>query len=293
MGEPCMVLVVISILASSCNEQLPGQPQVRGADTTGISATGTILLNGNVVVIPPPSLLSHMIALESIPYDASIPLDASHPEQWTGEMKKALNLGVLGADLSYLINHGQSAAIPQYLASIRRLTDDLGISHEVDPELLQQIEFGLGDPSKMLGLQSVFFRNLEHYLKNNNRLHISTCILLGGWAESMHHLASPADSVAGHPLDRLLADQTYSAQGVKALAESIQEESFIEIRNSLFMLCEALDDLEKNYTFMEPVHDQRESITYFRSNTTVECTDEQLVYLHSLISDTRKLITAP
>ena len=109
----------------------------------------------------------------------------------------------------------------------------------------------------------------------------------------MHHLASPADSVAGHPLDRLLTDQTYSAQGVKALAESIQEESFIEIRNSLFMLCEALDDLEKNYTFMEPVHDQRESITYFRSNTTVECTDEQLVYLHSLISDTRKLITAP
>jgi hypothetical protein len=122
----------------SCSEPQPSQPSVSELDTTGISTSGAILLQGKMVVIPPPSLLSHVIAMESIAFETRGVTDAGKPEQWTGEMKKALNLGVLGADLSYLINHKQSATIPQYLASIRRLTDDLGISHEVDSELLNQ-----------------------------------------------------------------------------------------------------------------------------------------------------------
>jgi hypothetical protein len=287
------MLMVVVFSFWGCNEPQPTQPSVIQPDTTGISGSGTILLAGEMVVIPPPALLSHMIAKESIPFENQSLSDATHPEQWTSEIKKALNLGVLGADLSYLINHGQGPAIPQYLAAIRRITDDLGISHEIDSQLLNQIEAGLANPENMLGLHGVFFRNLEAYLKKNNRRDISTCVLLGGWVESMHHLASPADSIAGHPLDKLLIDQTYSANGINSLAQSIQDDSFAEIQTALTDLCTVLQELEKKYEFKEPVHDRRQGITYLRCQSEVIYPDDQLLEIHNLIAQTRQLIIAP
>jgi hypothetical protein len=292
---PATYLLVLSLLLvfMGCSEPQPSQPAVVQPDTSGISASGAILLAGELVVIPPPALISHIIAKESIPFESQSLSDAAHPEQWTGEIKKALNLGVLGADLSYLINHKQAASIPQYLAAIRRLTDDLGISHEVDAELLNQIEAGLENPENMLSLHGIFFRNLESYLKKNNRTDISTSILLGGWTESLYHLACPADSIAGHPLDRLLIDQTYSAKGISALANSIQAESFSDIQSAILDLCTELEELDKTYDFKAPVHDRRQGITYLRSQSKVICPDEQLTEMHTIISETRELIIAP
>jgi hypothetical protein len=289
----CLMLMTLALFLAGCSEPQPSQPAVTQPDTTGISGSGTILLAGEMVVIPPPALISHMIAKESIPFESQSLCDATHPEQWTGEIKKALCLGVLGADLSYLINHGQGASTPQYLAAIRRLTDDLGISHEVDPQLLNQIEAGLENPESMLGLHGIFFRNLEAYLKKNNRRDISTCILLGGWVESMHHLANPADSIAGHPLDKLLADQTYSANGIRSLAQSIQDDSFEDIQTALVDLCVVLEELEKKYEFKEPVHDRRQGITYLRCQSEVIYPDDQLAEIHNLIAQTRQLIITP
>ncbi len=251
------------------------------------------MLHGHVLMIPPPAILSHAISRENIGFEKQSVSDPDHPEKWTGEMKKALNLGVLGADLSYLINHNQVALIPRYLAAIRKMTDNLGISHEVDPELLQQIEAGLENPSNMLGLQGVFFRNLESYLIKNNRDAISTYILLGGWIEALHQMSNPADSIAGHPLDRLLAEQTHSARGVRSLLDSLQSESFAPIGASMVELCDALEDLEKTYEFKSPIHDKRLAVTYVRSKASVACSESELHELHELIRETRQLILAP
>jgi hypothetical protein len=277
----------------ACDESPTPQPNVEGVVKDGISSTGTIMFQGHVVMIPPPAILSQAIAMEKIEFDQQSVSDPGNTSQWTSEIKKALNLGILGADVSYLINHNQNAAIPQYLAAIRQLTDNLGISQEVDPELLKQIEAGLGDPSNMLGLQGVFFRNLESYLRKNNRNAISTYILLGGWIEALHQFASPADSIAGHPLDRFLAEQTYSAQGVRSLLDSLQIESFDPLRDSMLELCDALNSLEKVYEFKPPIHDRQERVTYVRSKASVVCSESELLELHELIRETRQLILAP
>jgi hypothetical protein len=109
----------------------------------------------------------------------------------------------------------------------------------------------------------------------------------------MHHLANPADSIAGHPLDRLLADQTYSANGIRSLTQSIQDDSFEDIQTALVDLCVVLDELEKKYEFKEPVHDRRQGITYLRCQSEVIYPDDQLPEIHNLIAQTRQLIITP
>ncbi|MFM7234090.1 MAG: hypothetical protein ACKOZM_05835 [Flavobacteriales bacterium] len=280
-------------IIASCGENGSSQPPLTDNDSTGISTSGAIMLQGNIVVIPPPALLSHIITSESIPFESAALSDPNHPEQWIHESKKALNLGVLGADLSYVINHKKSNEVPIYLAGIRKLTEDLGISQDVKPELLNQIEAGINDPHLMLGLQSVFFHNLEDYLKAKNRNHINTCILLGGWVESLHHLASTTDTTRNTSLHQLLAEQCYSVQGIRALANSIQQESLGEVKNAILSLCYVMDRIPHAYEYNEPLHNSVESISYLRSNSNVQCTPEILAEVIRRVGDIRKLILTP
>lgn len=283
-------LLSVTFLFNGCTEPQTQLPSISDRDTTGISASGTILLEGEMVVIPPPALLSHIIAKESIPFENHCLADPSHPEQWTSEHSKALNLGVLGADLSYLINHGQTTSIPQYLAAIRRLTDNLGISQEVHPELLNQIEAGLDNPAQVLGLHGVFFRNLESYLNNNNRSDISTCILLGGWTESMYQLLLSDNAHKSESLHRLLVDQTYCAQGIRSLADKIENPALKEYQSLVKQLCSALEAFERTYEKKEPLHDANAGVTYLRGQTNVQYTDAQWQELTSRVMETRKQI---
>ena len=285
---PVQVVVLCGLIG--CSEPQSPRPSIAERDTTGISVSGAILLEGEMVVIPPPSLLSHIIAKESIPFENHCLSDPSHPEQWTSEHSKALNLGVLGADLSYLINHGQTTSIPQYLAAIRRLTDNLGISQEVHPELLNQIEAGLDNPAQVLGLHGVFFRNLESYLNNNNRSDISTCILLGGWTESMYQLLLSDNAHKSESLHRLLVDQTYCAQGIRSLADKIENPALKEYQSLVKQLCSALEAFERTYEKKEPLHDANAGVTYLRGQTNVQYTDAQWQELTERVIETRKQI---
>jgi hypothetical protein len=287
-----ILLLVAACGLFGCSEPQSPQPSVSERDTTGISTSGAILLEGETVVIPPPSLLSHIITKESIPFENHCLSDPSHPERWTSEHAKALNLGVMGADLSYLINHGQGTFIPQYLAAIRRITDNLGISQEVNPELLNQIEAGLDNPSKVLGLHGVFFRNMETYLQNNNRSDISTCILLGGWTESMYQILLSDQANKNASLHRLLVDQVFCTNGIQTLSGLIKNPALKDYQASISKLCKLLDSFQRTYETKDPLHDKNSGITYLRGQSKVQYTEAQWQELTEVITQTRNLIVA-
>ncbi len=249
------------------------------------------MLQGQTIVIPPPALLSRAMEQQAIPFKGSIAAPQQQSVRWVGSLQKALNLGVLGADLTYLVNYGQTPQIPACFASIGALSHDLDLMQDVDSSIVVAIENGMEDPVQLLGLHSEFFRSMENYLKKNQRGDISAGILIGGWVESLYLIASLSDSTT--TLDPLLAEQRYSAQGVLQLAKDIQDSTMIEILGDLEPLCEAFADLEHSYSFRDPMHDRREHITYLRSQSKVEFDIDQIEQLHALIRQTRQRIITP
>ena len=281
----------LGLLLASCGEPNVSYKEHAGIDTTGISSTGAILLRGQTIVIPPPALLSRVIEQQAIPFNRNILAAQTQSVRWVSSFQKALNLGVLGADLTYLVNYGQTPQIPTVFASIGALSQDLDLMQDVDSSIVLAIENGMEDPVQLLGLHSEFFRSMENYLKKNNRGDISAGILIGGWVESLYLIASLSDSTT--TLDPLLAEQRYSAQGVLQLAKDIQDSTMVEILGDLEPLCEAFADLEHSYSFRDPMHDRREHITYLRSQSKVEFDTDQIEQLHALIRKTRQRIITP
>jgi len=58
-------------------------------------------------------------------------------------------------------------------------------------------------------------------------------------------------------------------------------------------LCDELTALEHRYTFHDPMHDKRQHITYLRSESVVEYSQEQMESLHGLIATLRQQILLP
>jgi hypothetical protein len=157
--------------------------------------------------------------------------------------------------------------------------------------LISAIEQGLPEPGALLGLHSDLFRSFEEYLRTNNRPEVSKGILIGGWVESLHHLAGLSDSTT--TLDPPLAEQRYSAFGILRLAKTINDPTMTDLLPALTALCDELTALEHRYTFRDPMHDKRQHITYLRSESVVEYSQEQMESLHGLIATLRQQILLP
>ncbi len=284
-----LLLLVIALFG--CQDSTSSRTAANGIDTTGISSSGAVLLQGQVIVIPPPALLSRIIRKADIPYESGLSATSLATKEPVSEFELAMQLGIYGADLSYLINYDRKDEATLCLARIRVLADRLDIMNAVDSSLITAIEQGLPEPGALLGLHSDLFRAFEEYLRTNNRPEVSNGILIGGWVESLHHLAGLSDSTT--TLDPPLAEQRYSASGILRLAKTINDPTMTNLLPALTALCDELTALEHRYTFRDPMHDKREHITYLRSESVVEYSQEQMESLHGLIATLRQQILLP
>jgi hypothetical protein len=57
---PAWLLLLVMALFG-CQDTTSSRTAANGIDTTGISSSGAVLLQGQVIVIPPPALLSRII----------------------------------------------------------------------------------------------------------------------------------------------------------------------------------------------------------------------------------------
>jgi hypothetical protein len=274
-----------------CQDPTSKRTSANGIDTMGISSTGAVLLQGQVVFIPPPALLSGVIRKADLAYESDLSASSITPKEPVGEFELALQLGIFGADLSYLINYDRKAEIALCLSRIRSLAERLDLMNSVDSSLIAAIENGLPESGALVGLHSDLFRTFEQYLGQNNRPKVSNGILIGGWIESLHQLAEVSDSTT--TLDPQLAEQRYSAFGILQLAKTIDEPAMAALLPTLTTLCDELTEFNHRYEFRDPMHDKREHITYLRSESVIEFTPEQMESLHGLISATRNQILTP
>lgn len=98
----------------------------------------------------------------------------------------ALNLGVYGADLSYLWMFNQSQQAYSYLSAIQRLADQLQIPKELVDFSKQLSETNPQNYDSLVYIASKSFTEVDKYLKQFNQPHLASLVLLGGYIEAMN-----------------------------------------------------------------------------------------------------------
>lgn len=143
--------------------------------------------------LPSPIEISYLFKLADLSYHSSLMHNTADAANYGVSAKKALNLGVYGADLSYsaLFNNHQEAL--KYLNTCQQLASDLGIDQGLQKELLGRIERNKDNKDTLLQVISDFFIENDAYLKENQQNKLSTYVVLGGWTEAIY-LGTQLDS---------------------------------------------------------------------------------------------------
>ena len=144
--------------------------------------------------IPSPLEISMMLKQSGSKYNSSILNSPDNLSKYNSNYKKALNMGIYGADLGYTNIYGQNMDGVQYLSAIKSLADDLNIGQFFDIATIAKLAANSNNLDSLLLVTTQNFNAINHYLQTENRSNLSIFLLVGGWIEAMEIMCQVAES---------------------------------------------------------------------------------------------------
>lgn len=287
-----VVAVIIVCLNTGCKN-----------DSDGVKEDGTEIdssLNSDHVKkvkmifynIPSPMEMANLLQNAGADYNPDILNDYDRYYNYTTNAKTALNLGIYGADLSYTRMFDQIQASVNYLASIRKLSDGLGIPEAEGSFAISKIEENIENKDSILKIISTTYSNADSYLKENGRGSTAAMILMGGWIEALY--------IATHIIDEKnqnqevinrIAEQKFSLSNLVELIVSYENDPDLQkFVPQLKQLQAKFEQIEITYTKGEIITNEETMTTIIDSEMTINVTFDIINDIGKIVEEIRSEI---
>ncbi len=252
---------------------------------------GIVSIGGQVFVIPSPIQTADLIAKSNAPFNTDLLNPTDNSVKYTNSFKKALNMGIYGADLGYLAVYNATDKTTSYLKSVRGLANDIGLGNAFNDELANKISESLGDESKMLSLVSEAYKTADDYLKDNKKDDVASLVIVGGWIESFHFACAAAVATGNTELIERVADQKSVLKTILAMLKQYRDnEEYDDLAIDLEDLNTLFDGITYSYEFVEPVTNEAEKVTKISCKHNVSITKEQVQEISEMVQSIRNEI---
>ena len=221
--------------------------------------------------IPPPIELSVLIKAVGGPYTSSPLNPTGNSSKYNTNFKRAVNLGIYGADLGYTSLYDQSQDAIDCLGAVKDLADELSIGHFFDFETIKNLAASRHNLDSLVFISTQNFAKMNDYLKENNRVNLSVLMLTGGWLEGLHiaaHIASEHDS---KELNERIGEQKIILNQILELLKVFQGQAEIKAFTVKMNELKALyDKVEIITTYEESTLEEVDGILMVVDNTSSE-----------------------
>lgn len=271
-------LSVLAVFAVSCGGDEPVTDEIEDPIVENDpNKTQLMEIDGKVFSIPSPIQTAILIKESGANYNKGILNEPSKVTNYATNFKKAINLGIYGADLGYVTMYDQTQDAISYLTAVKSIGDDLGVSSAFDMELVERFEKNIGNKDSLLALVSDAYKSSDRYLKNNQQNDVGSLILAGGWIESLYFATNAAEMTKNKDIIKRVAEQKTTLYNlIKLLTPYYSKPEFTPLVDDLMELNEIYDKVETIYTFVKPTVDAAKKTTTINSTTEVKMSDEQL-----------------
>jgi len=257
----------IMILQSCAESPGTAESKLIPTDSVAVVQSGLMRYKGQIISIPSPIHIVNLFKEQNIVFKPEVMNPVASIHRYNLEAKKALNLGILGADMAYVSHFNNAQLSAEYFAGLYTLAKELNLDSHIDKEIVESVKQNFGSRDSLLSLNGRFFQACDFYLRNNGRRDVSTLILLGAWLESMHLACQYADQFP--MIMQRVGEQRYSAASIGSLCNSLDSTMVLSWKPTMLELCQELNALESEYNYKPPVEDQQNKITYIKSTTSV------------------------
>ncbi|MGB0886804.1 MAG: hypothetical protein ACPGSL_01665 [Vicingaceae bacterium] len=294
LHNPFLGLLVLAMFAFSCGNETPKNQEIEEPiEEKDPNSTQLMEIDGKVFSIPSPIQTAILIKNVGSNYNKEILNEPSKLASYSTNFKKAINLGIYGADLGYVTLYDQTQDAISFLTAVKSIADDLGVSSAFDIELVERFEMNIGNQDSLLVLVSDAYKASDRFLKGNEQNNIGSLILAGGWIESLYFAVNTAEMTGNKDVITRIAEQkTTVINLIKLLTPYYSKPEYTVLINDLIELNKTYEQIEFSYTFVAPTVDEENKTTTINSTTVVNISDEQLKTISEKIAKIRAEIVS-
>lgn len=277
----------------SCGNQEDTEKKEIDSDLLDPKKALNTSFDGRIFSIPSPMQTALLLEEIKAPFKESFLNEVDNASNYTTEQRKALNLGIYGTDLGYLSIYKQNTNSLKYLATVEKLTSELGLDGAFDKSFMTRFEKNDSNKDSLMVLISDAFKKADNFLKNSDRKSTSALILVGGWIESLYlaceiNRESPNKKI----VQRIGEQQQTLSSIIEILDQYNKKNENDELIDDLKTLQTYFNQIEMVYLFNQPTTDNKKKITTLHHTTDVKVDSNTLNFITDQINRIREKIIA-
>jgi hypothetical protein len=286
-------LIMTGLVLGSCNEEGNDNNASNKIDSTLLKDPTIVKINNRLFSIPSPFQVAMLVKDLKVPFNKELLNSVQNQSNYSTTFQQALNLGVYGADLSYLNIYEQLPDAAGYFAVIKVLSKELGILSTLDEKTLKRIEENNNNKDSLLYILSTVYRDADAYLFNNNRNEVGLLVLAGGWVESLYIMTQTLKQENNQEIINRIGDQKHPLNNLIELNRPYYgklSEEFDTFLEELVDLATIFDGVVIEYSYEKPTVDEKNKLTIVNSKSKTIITEYQLQKITEMIEKIRTKI---
>ena len=211
-------------------------------------------------------------------------------DKYETSVKRALALGIYGADLGYLNLYNQTRFIVDYLTAIKTLAEGIKVDQFFDFNALKELATSGDNVDTLMYLSVSSFNKIDKYLRAHNRTNISVLIITGVWIEGMYFATQINTDAQNKKIsDRIAEQKTVLANLLLILKQYKGDKDFENLVKNMEKLKEAYEPIEITYELGEPKMVEKDGMLVVVQNEKpiINVSEKDLEDIKNIVADIR------
>jgi len=284
-GMSVLILLVALLISVSCRNSsknssefvFPEADSVPVGEAEKLSAEAIADISNNITS---PVEIANLLQSLSVPFSPDYLASSVDANKQPTAFDKALALGILGADLGYLNMYEKTGTSINVLSEIRKLAEGLRVGQFFDFEAIKRLSLNKSNLDSLLFLSIDSYTQIDKYLRDNDRGHLSALMIIGVWLEGQHLATQVVQKYPDPVLKDRIGEQKIILNDLIMLAAPYcnRDSEFNDLCKYLQEIREAYRSVKITYTLGEPVSVEKNGGLVIEQTETsnVEMTEDQL-----------------
>lgn len=184
-----------------------------------------------IASIPVPFTLLNQVAESGLPYHKEYLNPESNAANYNTAEAQAINIGIYGSDIAYIIAFERLGESGTYLKTIRQLADAVVIPTAFDESTMKKYQVHAENQDSMQSMIYDSYVRIDSTLQNNERFALAALVVTSGWVESIYlttqQIGNEARSEKTQLLYDMLGEQQQHTDNIVSMLSMFPDDSLM------------------------------------------------------------------
>ncbi|NOZ47957.1 MAG: hypothetical protein GXO79_14440 [Chlorobi bacterium] len=246
--------------------------------------------------ISSPVEMAALLKATGVPFSQKYLCSTDNVDNYKTSFKRAISLGIFGADLGYLNMYDKTGTVISNMSAIKTLSDELRVGQFFDFNTIKRLALNNENLDSLMYISVSSFNNMDTYLRENNRSNISSLIVVGVWIQGLYIATQVVKEAPENSevIERIGEQKLILNDLLLILKNYKADKKFYNLIQNIEKIKKEFDPVKITYEYGESEAVEVDGMLVIHQNTTshVEISDEQIKKITDVIEEVRnKLIS--